>query len=387
MSLTWILGNILCPVIIFLIFRHPVLMDPSALTSPATPAAGTHDPKLDVPVAMSFKAPWASPGPNNSLFKDSNLSDYQSGGVGDGGGDVADGTVVGAVDDSGVDTAVNGSSNTYPDWRDGFSLKKIQNIVYIYGFVGIMEMSAGGTFAVLWILLKPSILRKDSVCVAGNKLAATFVGQPKCFGFGFVVLIIIFSCLFINTEFFPRYLLSSIAVHNNKLTVAYAALMVSCFEVGIVIGRIMSLVSSCILSARVLLNIGGFMACLSFLLLLCALQLGDLVMYASAVVIGASVSNVYTHLFQWACNYMVISSFVRWSYVLGCVLGCVIGLPVAGFLVKAMGYGVIAYLLLGASLCSVVLLVVLQVYAAAARPVMMINDPADEELRTFARSS
>ena len=372
-NVTWTVGSILCPLLIFALFNTGSNPDPGTVVPSGTQVPESFLPHHIERVALN---PVSDEGGSNSSL--------------DGNATLNNGTVAGLDDQSGSNerSGVNSGDDTPHGAAVNHTdlLTRLRHIEYLYGFVGMIELSAGGAFAILYILLGPSFLRKDQVSMLSTKTNATMLGQPRCYGFGFIVLLTLFSCFYMNTEYFPRYLLSSLAVRNNNLSPAYGALMISAYEAGILVGRFMSMVSSCILSARIMLNIGLFMACSSFLLLLTALTLGDVVLYSAAFMIGVSVSNIYVHLFQWTCNYMVITSFVRWASVLGCILGCVVGLPIIGFLVKAIGYGVIAYMLLGASLGSTVIIVVLQVYAAAARPVVQMSDPTEEELRTFART-
>ena len=222
------------------------------------------------------------------------------------------------------DTTGSNITNLCHDDRD------ITQVRFAYMLVGSIVFLIAILYIIIYFLLGHHLLRSDIYQKHTKSVVQETTHQPRCFRFGFLVLIFIFYFVYLISEGIAGGYISLFVVEGLGWTVKRSALITSAFWGAHGVGRLLGVPISFVLTPKIMLYITIVLTCIGYITLLFVHVIGDTGVYIGVMLGGLGVSTIFPSMLLWVSNFLPSSSTV--SAV--CLTGSSMGFPVVGGLLK-----------------------------------------------------
>ena len=269
-------------------------------------------------------------------------------------------------------------SNTTTDY--GACDRDITYVRYAFVLIGSIVLLIGFVYVVLYCALGHHLFRVERF-VTREKTPIREQEQPRCFKFGFYVLLFVFFLFLDVCEVVGGKYLAVFTVEELGWTVKSGALITLTFWAAHGIGRLIGVFTSFIISSRGMLYMALVLLCIGYITLLFAHVMGEIGVYVAIMIAGLGNATIFPSMLLWSSSVLSSSNAVSSVCLISSCLGIAAGYVIIGGLMDLLGYMSYVYSMVTCSVLALVTFIIMQVYAVASRPKKNAN--VTDELYVF----
>ena len=191
-----------------------------------------------------------------------------------------------------------------------------------YMVISSLVIVSGVVMGIIWCRLTPGNVRQTITRMQEKHIKDN---NKMFFKICLILFTVVMVVFYVITEEITRNYIAVIAIKGFNWDVHLGAWLTSVFYAGMFIGRLASIPLSSIVHPWIMLASNFCLVVTSYILMLLADHMSDIVLWLSALLAGLGMSSTFASVVGQVSSYVHVTGFIMALFTIGCSLGAVIG--------------------------------------------------------------